>query len=173
MRNFSFFALLFLVVVSLACSSWIWFHREKVGYIDLGILFDNFLMKKEMEAKLENTQHQKELLLDSMEIQLNILSKRAQANSSDKDLVKTFELQKQEYLMKKQSFEKEGQYSTQQFNNQIWKQINQYIKDFGEEYHYTFIYGAEGSGAVMYGSVDKNITDNVKEYVNKKYKGVK
>jgi outer membrane protein len=173
MKNYKFIFLLLLVVVCLAGQSFMWLHREKAGYLDLGILFSNFQMKKEMEAKLENTQHQKELILDSLEIQLNILSKKTQTNTSDKELVKAFELQRQEYLMKKQSFEKEGEYSTQQFNNQIWKQINQYVKDFGDEYHYSYIYGAEGSGGVMYGSADKNITDLVKDYINKKYKGIK
>jgi Skp family chaperone for outer membrane proteins len=49
--------------------------------------------------------------------------------------------------------------------------MNQYVKDFGSKYGYTYIFGADGSGFLMYSLEANNITKEVKEYINSRYKG--
>jgi len=87
--------------------------------------------------------------------------------------LRKFEIKKQEYLMKQKSFEEDNQLLTQNYDGQIWKQINQYVKDYGKGKEYELIIGSAGNGSVMY-SLDKlNITKEVLEYINSSYRGEK
>ena len=50
-------------------------------------------------------------------------------------------------------------------------QLNEYIEDFGEENKLDYIFGANGTGTIMYGNESKDVTKEVVTYVNKKYVG--
>ncbi|MCG8319721.1 MAG: hypothetical protein MI921_09480 [Cytophagales bacterium] len=58
-----------------------------------------------------------------------------------------------------------------QYTMEIWKQINQYISDYGHANDLNFIYGATGSGNLMFARDAYDITEEVIEYCNKRYEG--
>ena len=58
-----------------------------------------------------------------------------------------------------------------QYTDQIWEQLNQYIKDFGTQHKYKFIFGSRGDGNLMYAEEQDNITSEVLTYVNERYQG--
>lgn len=144
----------------------------KLAYVELEILYNDFPMKKELEAKLTNVRQLRKNILDSLKIQLNALSLSVKSDK-DADGIRNFQIKKQEYLTKQQNFEQDNQATSQNYTSQIWKQINQYVKDYGKEHNYTFILGAEGIGTVMYSDEAKNITKELSGYINEKYKGEK
>jgi outer membrane protein len=45
------------------------------------------------------------------------------------------------------------------------------MQDYGKKHGYDFIYGAQGSGNLMYANGQKNITDEVLKYINERYQG--
>jgi outer membrane protein len=47
--------------------------------------------------------------------------------------------------------------------------VKDFIKDFGKDKGYTFIYGANESGNILYGKEDLNITEEVTKALNEKY----
>jgi len=51
----------------------------------------------------------------------------------------------------------------------IWKRLNPYIAEYGKEKGYAYIYGANGTGNVLYADEGEDITDELIEYVNKRY----
>ena len=75
-------------------------------------------------------------------------------------------------MITKQKFDEDNQRTYDDYEKQIWKQVNQYMKDFGVENNYTYILGAEGSWQLMYAKENNNITKEVVEFINKKYKGI-
>jgi outer membrane protein len=73
--------------------------------------------------------------------------------------------------MKKQQFDDDNQDMSKQYTEEIMKQLNEYVRDYGKANGYTYILGAQGSGSIMSADDKNDITTTVLEYVNEKYKG--
>lgn len=153
-----------LLSLCMACNS-----QDKTGYIELNQIYDKFPLKKELEGQLQHTQNARKAILDSMNLKLHTLSNQARAGSTEAE--KVFLVEQRAYLEKQRYFEEDNSNQVRQYDEQIWKQINQYVKDFGEEKGYDYVFGATGTGSVMYADKSKNITEEVSTYVNSKYKG--
>jgi outer membrane protein len=150
-------------------------QSPKIAYIELEAIYNDFQMKKELEGKLENVQQARKTILDSLKIQVSLLSKSIKSDK-EKDKIRAFELKRQEYLMKEQNFTQSNQETSQQYTSQIWKQLNQYLREYGSRNEYTYLLGYDGNSggaAVIYGSEPQNVTVDVKKFVNERYKGSK
>lgn len=77
------------------------------------------------------------------------------------------------YLIKENQFNQENQGLFDQYNEQIWKQLNQYIEDYGRDNGYDYLLGASGQGAIMYANEAQDLTKEIIFYVNNKYSGKK
>lgn len=148
--------------------------RPKSAYVDLGTVYNEFALKQDLETKLTDVTTLRKAQLDSLKLELTTLGRNYQ-NTADENLKKELETQylskREEYLMKENSFTEETDRLTAEYDEQIWKQINQYVRDYGAKHGYSYIYGAEGSGSLMYGSESENITEDVVSYVNTSFKG--
>lgn len=146
--------------------------NNKSGWISLTDVFNDFAFKKELEMKLKKTKDIRQAIVDSLEFDLKFLSKQIVAEGQkDKDKISIFELKKEDYLRKKQQFEADNDAMAKQYDSQIVSQMNQYIKDFGKQHGYRYIFGADGSGFLMYSLESDDITKEVKAFINEKYKG--
>ena len=145
---------------------------NNIAYVNVQKLYNEFYMKKELEAKLTTVQQARKTILDSLELQLKILSNTLE-NITKKDSEKEnrFIAIREEYVMKKKQFDEDNQAMTQQYSEQIMKQLNEYTQEYGKQKGYRYILGAEGSGGIMYASEKLDITKEVIEYVNGRYKG--
>ncbi len=160
-----------------AISSYTFFAKEKkTAYVDIAMVYNDFTLKKELEAKLANVQATRKSILDSMELSLNQLASKLQNEQFPKEhmnfQVQQYEQLRMSYGEKKQLFAEDNERTTKQYSDQIWNQINQYVKDYGKENSYTYILGADGTGAVMYADDSEDITGKIKEYVNQRYNGI-
>src|SRR5579863_8162805 len=166
---------LFIALTALAVAAtgaWFSYGRHKSGYIVLKKVFDEFEMSKQYKQKLEAVTIARKNIMDSLELNLNAESRALQADKSKpKDKISQFEFDRQYYLEKRKQFKEDNDALTQQYDAEVIKQMNQYVKDYGEKMGYDLILGAEGNGALMYGSEQLNITDQVIKYVNERYKG--
>lgn len=140
------------------------FKKDKTGYVLLSDLYESFEMSKEFKTKIESVENKRIEILDSLKLEVY---------KAEKINPKEFEYSKQLYYYKEQEFEKSNEQVKSQFNDQIWKQINQYIGEYGKEHKYSYIFGANGDGSFMYVNENKNLTNEVILYINKKYKGKK
>jgi outer membrane protein len=141
-------------------------------YVNMETIYDSFPMKKELEARLTNIQQARKNILDSLKIELNAISLSVKSEK-DVEAIQKFQIKKQQYLVKQKNFEEDNQSATQSYSDQIWKQINQYVKDYGKSHTYTFILGTEGSGTIMYSDETKDITKDLSDYINERYHGEK
>jgi outer membrane protein len=164
-------------LIALAClSSSIYTiqSKEKTAYVNVSELYNEFDMKKEMEASYLNVEKGRQAQLDSLELELKLLNKKLQTDGSgNRELAEAFESKRENYLLKKEQYAEDNALMQQTYSSDIMKQLNQYVADFGKAHGYAFIFGAEGSGAVMYAEQHKEITAELKQYVNNMYKGKK
>lgn len=150
-----------------------WLNTPKTAYVDLGKVYNEFTLKKELESKMQQVQQIRKNQLDSLELDLNILARNLQSPSAANrsELERQYQNKQQQYYFNKQKVEEESANLTQTYDDQIWKQLNQYIKEYGKANKFTYVFGAEGSGALMYADESVNITEELIGYVNANYKG--
>lgn len=60
---------------------------------------------------------------------------------------------------------------SQKYTENIWQNLNQYVADYAKEKDLDVVFGANGSGVLMYADSMLNKTDEVVQYVNSKYEG--
>jgi len=146
---------------------------QKIAYVDLKEVYNDFKMTKELESSLTNVQAQRKRVLDSLGLRLQLFAKSID-NTPEKERtskMQQLEAGKQEYFAQKQQFDQDDQNTVRKYNEEVWKQLNQYVKEYGKEHHYTYVLGGDGTGALMYGDDAVNITNEAKVYVNSRYKG--
>ena len=154
-----------IMVIGLGCMYFIKEQKSNVAYVEIGALYKDFKMTKELETKFNSMASSRKSFLDSIELELIALAQNVKKQEE-------FNRVKNIYIVRKQQFEQDNAAANQQYNEQIMNQMNQYLVDFGKENGYDFIFGANGSGGLMYANEQTfNVTNDVLAYINKKYAG--
>jgi len=147
-------------------------HNKQV-YVDMGKLYDEFHLSKQLNGDLEKIVKSRSKTLDSLlqDIQLKTLDLKQKLKPTQEELNHVAKLEEL-YYYKQQEFEKNNQTVSADYNTKIWNQINQYLQDFGKENKYTFIFGANGQGTIMFADDTRDITNIALAYVNDRFNGV-
>jgi outer membrane protein len=144
----------------------------KIAWININKVYNEFVYKKELETKLTHTEQARKVLIDSLELELKVLSRAIQAEGGkDKNKISVFEIKREKYLEKKNESEQDNAVLQKQYNEQVLNQLNQYLKDYGKKENLGYILGSDGSGALMFAKEQDEITEAVIVYINERYKG--
>jgi outer membrane protein len=166
-----------LVLLLLSVSViWLFLQKPKTAYVNTQKLYSGFQLKKELDQKLTTLQQSRITTLDSLKNSLTLLTNNmklngAEENPSDPNW-STYVALRDNYMNQQSFFESDNEQKTQQYMNQIWTQLNQYVSEYGKEHNLEYVFGGDGSGSVMYANDARDITDEVIIYVNAKYQGV-
>jgi len=161
------FALL-LTTVLISCGD----SNPKIVYVDSAKLYTEFQLTQELSKKMDETFGIRKQMLDSLELEVYSLSRQIEAEEGkNKERIALFDMKRSEYAMKKQQFEEDNQLQSQQYNEQVTKQFNQYMNDFGKEKGYDIILGATGDGGIMYANETIDVTEEALKFINEKYNG--
>lgn len=146
--------------------------NTKLMYVDMGKLYSEFDLSKELNADLDKVLKARKRVTDSL---YEDLRKRTQElkfkEKKSNDEIGRLARMEEEYYYKQQQFEKENQAMSTDYTAKIWNQLNQFVEDYGKENKYTFVFGANGQGNIMYADDKNNITVEVLDYVNNRYNG--
>jgi outer membrane protein len=142
----------------------------RVAYVDNAKLFESFVGKKEMEARLKKQEGSAQAVLDSMQLDIKAMEAKLM-DKHDAGLKDRYQQKAMAFLQMQEEFMGKHESLGQQYTNEIWNQINQYVQDYGKLHKYDFIYGASGTGSMMYADEDFDITEKVLQYVNNRYAG--
>lgn len=147
-------------------------QNTKLRYVDMGKLYAEFDLSKELNAELDKILKARKRITDSL---YEDLRKRTQElkykEKKSNDEISTLARIEEEYYYKQQQFEKENQTTSNDYTAKIWNQLNQLIEEYGKENKYTFVFGANGQGNIMYADDKNNITAEIIAYVNTSYNG--
>lgn len=127
----------------------------KDAYIVNQYIFESFSGQNRLKERLEQVERRHVEYLDSLKNTL-----------SEKDIAGIKNYEEQIILLHHTREE-----LVQTFTADIWKQINGYLKEYGKKNQFRFIYGATGSGNLMYADEIENISEEVIQYINQKYEG--
>lgn len=165
-----------LIILLLAAEtfflSYLWIHRQRCAWVDISKVYGEFEYKKELQGKLEQVQNARKFILDSLEFELKDLQHRIAIDKKPSEaLIQIFEHKRERYMSQEQTFQEDNKMMIKKYDEQIVNQLNQYVKDYGEKHGFTYIYGADGSGFLMYANKEDDITEELKAYVNERYRG--
>jgi len=145
------------LVIGLASYVFLGKTEKKKGFVLNQQIFEKFNGKKAMEERLNTFRAAAKADLDSISTQIN-------ANPKNEKLQQLYAQRLKQVQLKEEEL-------SQTYTADIWKRINGYIDAYGKEKNYEYIFGAMGNGGIMYADEAQNITDEVIEYINKKYEG--
>jgi outer membrane protein len=138
--------------------------ESKTAYILTSKVFDGFEGTKEKLATLKKAQEFQKKTLDSMAMTINLLE--AKMGTEHPGVLK----HKEKYEKMYEEIVVYNQEDLETSQDHIWKQINQYLGEYGKQNGYAYIYGAAGNGSIMFADSSLNISDDVLIYINKRYK---
>jgi outer membrane protein len=167
-------------MISICASSLFIYHKmleSKTAYVDIKKVFNSFQMKKELEKKYKQTENERNKVLDSLIVEINILAKhlneqKLTAVKIEREVEEQFEYKREKYLRLKKQFEADNAALSSKFDQEIVERMNQYIAEYGRNKNYDFIYGADGDGTIMYSNSKYDLSDQVSQFINNKYSGI-
>jgi outer membrane protein len=140
---------------------------NKTGYVEIAVVFEQFEMKKELQATLESDLQSKQFLLDSLMFQLQTLNNKLSSEAKPEGAeIQKFQQLQNYYAQQKEVFDNYSYDKTAQLDKQIITQMSQYIKDYGKANGYDYIFGATGTGNILYAPESANVTKEIIEYIN-------
>ncbi|MBL4706129.1 MAG: OmpH family outer membrane protein [Flavobacteriales bacterium] len=145
--------------------------QEKVAYVDLTKVFNEFEMKKELQGKLEGEIGEKKQVLDSLVFKLSIAKSNAEMPGAAEEVRWKYQQMQNYFFQEKKAYEGYSIAQTHNYDEQILKQMGQYISDYGDEKGFKLILGKNESGNVLYGDDPSDITEELIISINAKYQG--
>lgn len=144
--------------------------QKKTAFVDLGILYEGFELSKQKQVQLQSLSFNYKNALDSLGLEIKSLEDALNINY-DKDIDQKLQLKKMNYYKIEENMQAQLETEKSKADEQIWLQINTYTQEFGKEHGYDYIYGGNGSGSLMYANNSKDISNEVLDFINKKYIG--
>lgn len=134
-------------------------------------VYNEFEYKKELEFELESSHSSTKIILDSMETDLKTTIALMQGTTLSDDELILLQRKQNSYIDYRDVVESEYARKTEEYYALIWDRINGYIKEYGDENGYQYIFGANGDGSIMYANSSSDITTEITQYINNRYQG--
>ncbi|MDD7885972.1 OmpH family outer membrane protein [Flavivirga sp. 57AJ16] len=167
--------ILYVLLVSLVFTSCQ--KEKKIGFIDNGVVINDYLEKKDLEAKFKTKDEAFKKKADSIGQAFQLEVQQAQITAKKSSQRKQQELmgglqQKQQVLQQQMQFEQ--QQLTQNFQTEIDSlivKVKDFVKDYGKANGYTYILGtSDGAASVLYGTEENDLTQTILDALNEAYK---
>lgn len=143
------------VISVLAIAVYHYSFKEKVAYVDLIRVYQEYDMSKDLNQELVDYQINRKSRIDSSYV--------TQSTDGDNSALRTA-LQKQYYNL-------ENELSQKDSRNQglLADKVNDGIEKFSASNDYDVILGANGNGSILFARDQLDITDAFIEFINKEY----
>lgn len=149
--------------------------NSQLVYVDVNKLIDGYSRTKIAKAEFEKKATTMKGNIDSL---VTNWQKELQAYEKERSSLTPKELElKQELLANKQqqingyqeAIQKQIQEEDKKTTQTVINDINDYVKEFGKRKGYKIIFGASGSGNIMYADESSDLTEEVLKGLNAEY----
>lgn len=170
------FALFVLALTVMSCNQSNETKELKTAYIDTSKLLQEYTESKDIEAKYKAKSQEmgKELDVEVARFKTDAqnFQKNAQANGQAWAQQKGAELQKREQQLSyaQQAMLQQLQQESGQEMDSLVVNVRKFIKSYGKEKGYAYIYGTGEAATVLYAEDKYDITNDVVKLLNDKYK---
>lgn len=154
-----------LVVAFSSCTT----PSAKQSYVDLNRLYNEFEYRKILESQLKKSLSVEQQRLDSLGLEIETFERKAQSVQITESQAQSYYSLKSRFNDHQHDFNEMEQELVEQYDAKLWSQLNQYVKDYCSANEVDFLFGANGSGVIMYADSSLDVTDNLIEYANRRF----
>lgn len=150
-------------------------NELKTAYIDTEILMKEYQEFKDFESKFKSMSDrmQGELERDAKKFQNDILDlqKNAQSKGMEWAQNRQAELERRQQTLaeKEQNYMKKFQEESAVERDSMVSRMKNFIKEYGKEKGYDYIYGTGDAASVLYAKEEYNLTQEILDLLNKQY----
>jgi len=174
MNRLPLFAAILAVLLSVAA---IYFSKSssELVYVDVNKLIDGYkrtkIAKVDLEKKSSAAKTNVDSLMTNWEKELsNYEAERAGLSPKELKLKQELLSTKQHQINAfRQSVEKQIKEEDSKVTQTLLNDINDYIKEYGKSHNYKIIFGASGTGNIMYADESTDLTAEVLKGLNEEY----
>ena len=171
--------ILFIAASLWSCNKTPEVKEVKTAYVDTAKLFEEYTEAKDIQAKFKSKSDEmsRELQQEMARFKqdADYFQKNAQANGQEWAQKNGAALQqRQEKLqMAEQGLARQLQQEMGVESDSMISGVKKFIKTYGKEKGYTYIYGTNESGSILYAEDKYDITKEITKLLNDKYKAPK
>lgn len=148
----------------------------KTGFIDNSEVVNNYQEKIDIEAKfkakVEAFQKRTDSTGRAFQMEAQAFQEKAQ-KMSDAQAQQEYQVLSQKQQMLQQRIQVEEQQISKESQTEIdslISKVRSYVKDYGKKNGYTYIFGSNEGGSVMYGAEANDLTKVILDALNADYK---
>ncbi len=131
------------------------FSRPEIAFVNIGRLVDGYRFKKDLEAASGEQLNKIRYVIDSLQMVQKVSGEDPQLAEQVSRVEHVF----QEYYVQ----------ANQDITKKIWDRLNPLMEQYGKENSLALLIGANGAGTVLYGARSRDITEELLQYINRKY----
>jgi outer membrane protein len=164
-----------LGIVILAVLSLTACQQQKIGFVDNGVLVNDYQERLDIEAKLkvkiDAFKSRTDSLRSAFELEIKEAELRARKMSQSNIQKLSQELQqKEQVLSQRVQFEQQQiAQESQTLNDSLITKVKNFVRAYGESNNYTYILGSNEAGSVMYGEESSDLTQEILKALNENY----
>lgn len=171
-----------LAIIALLTSVFSIFYSQSSSeqvYVDVNKLLDGYkrtkLVRAEFETKAKTLNANVDSLMTDWQKEIKTYEKeRASMSKKELELKQQLLGNKQQQINNYQeAIQKQIQEEDKKSTQTVINDINDYVKDYGKKNGHAIIFGASGSGNIMYASEASDLTEIVLEGLNAEFEGEK
>jgi len=151
-------------------------NEQKTAYVDTTKVIKEYREMKEVEAEFTSKSDKVKVELDSLAQSFQKEVQEYQANMNSMSTAQRQE-KEQELMAKQQTIQQQQQMMGNQLRQEsdvvidsIVTKVKEYVKEYGKENDYTYIFGSNESANIMYAKDGLDITEEILEKLNENYK---
>ena len=169
-----------LAIVSLLVSIITFFYAENTSkqvYVDVNKLLDGYkrtkVVRGEFEKKAKVLKSNVDSLVTDWQKELKLYEKeRSKFSKKELELKQQLLGNKQQQINNyQQAIQKQIQEEDKKATQTVINDINDYVKEYGKKNGYKIIFGASGSGNIMYADKSADLTEDVLNGLNAEFEG--
>lgn len=139
-------------------------QKEKFAHIDAEKVFNSFTLTQEYQGRISNLNESRKSILQNLQLRIQDMESRKASPDSLQQIYA-------QYRQKTEAFAQDEQNELQQYNEQVFTQLRQYMQDFCQEEGYTYLFGSGSTGQLLGAAPEQEVTEELIAFVNKKYLG--
>lgn len=169
-----------IAIIALAASVFAIFKTSTSSdqvYVDVNKLLEGYkrtkVVKSEFEAKAKTLNANVDSLMTDWQKELKSYEKeRSKMSKKELELKQQLLSNKQQQINNyQQAIQKQIQEEDKKSTQTVINDINDYVKEYGKKNNHKIIFGASGSGNIMYADEATNLTEKILTGLNAEFEG--
>ncbi|MDF3026943.1 MAG: hypothetical protein K0S23_1250 [Fluviicola sp.] len=168
MKKINYIGFSVLIITNLVLIGLYFFGKsDNTAYFEFNKVYNDCSLKKKLETDLEKVFSARKSELDSLQLELSLISGKIESKNASGLELQKFEDTKTRFLTLQENYEQENMRLKDTYTAQIRKEINDKARLFAEKKGYTYLFAAMGDGTIMYASDKNDVTKEFQEFIDK------